>query len=79
MRVTTNSYTRPYINTLNSIQESKYRNEIRINSGQKNLCLSDSPKDVVNSKLFSESIARNKKYLNNIQEAYSEMQAANNN
>ena len=79
MRITSNSYTNPYINTLNNIQESKYKNEIRINTGQKNLSLTDSPKDVVNTKIVSESIARNKKYLNNIQEAYSEMQATNNN
>lgn len=79
MRITSNSYSNPYLNTLNSIQENKYKNEIRINTGQRNLSLTDSPKDVVNAKLVSESISRNKKYLNNIQEAYSEMQASNNN
>ena len=78
MRVTSNSYAKPYINSLNTVQESKYKNEIRINTGQKNLSLTDSPKDVVNSKLVTEMMDRNKKYLNNIQESYSEMQAANN-
>ena len=78
MRVTSNSYANPYINSLNTIQESKYKNEIRIDSGQRNLSLTDSPKDVVNTKLVTETMERNKKYLNNIQESYSEMQAANN-
>lgn len=77
MRVTTNSSTKPFLNSLSAIQESKYKNEIRVDSGKKNLSLSDNPLDVVNSKILAERIDRNKSYINNIQESYSEMQMVN--
>ncbi len=77
MRITTNSFTKPFLNNLNNLQESKFKNEIRIDSGKKNLSLSDSPVDVVKSKEISEKIDRNLSYINNIQESYSEMQITN--
>lgn len=77
MRVTTNSPIKPFQNALSAIQESKYKNEIRNETGKKNIGLSDNPKDVVNSKVYAEMIERNKSYINNIEESYSEMQMAN--
>ncbi len=78
MRVTSNSPYRPFHNHLNTIQENKYKNEIRLESGKKNISLSDNPKDIYDAKQFTEMMERNKSYIENIQETYSELQMTSN-
>lgn len=78
MRVTSNSQYRPFHNHLNEIQENKFKNEIRLESGKKNIGLSDSPKDTFDGKKYTEMLSRNKSYIENIQTTYSELQMTSN-
>ncbi len=77
MRVTNNASFSPYLRQLNLTQESKYKNELRVSTGDQNLSLSDGPTAIVNTKQVAEKMERNVKYLNNINEAYNEMMAVN--
>jgi flagellar hook-associated protein 3 FlgL len=77
MRITNNAGFMRYQNNLEDVQTNKYKNEIRLDSGKKNVSISDAPKDVVNGKIISDKLNRNAKYKNNISEAFTEMQAVN--
>ena len=77
MRISNNSAVGPYLRQLNLTQERKYQSDLRVATGSQLITLSDSPTALVNTKQISEKLDRNKKYLNNINESYNEMQAVN--
>lgn len=77
MRVTNNASIDPYLRQLNLTQERKYKGDLQTATGSRIITLSDGPVSVVNTKQVAEKMDRNKKYLNNINEAYNEMQAVN--
>lgn len=73
MRVTQNSKFSPFQTSLQDIQMRLTKEQARLSSGQKIITLSDAPKEIVDVKRITDTIARNKQYQSNINQALKEI------
>ncbi len=73
MRITTNSVYIPYQRNVAELQESVYREQIRLNTGKYLVSVSDSPDRLADTKKFTTEINNNEAHINVIDDALAEM------